>query len=390
MAGNGLAFGLLGAVEVRRRGERVLRPRGSRQRGLLAYLLLRANRSVRTDELIAALWRDPPPTCRKIVQISVSQLRRSITDGLLVTEPHGYRLLVDLGRIDAHRFESLVSQGRDALERGDAVSAADTLEDALSLWRGPALADLEEEPFVAAERRRLDELRWIATEAQIDAELALGREHAVIGRLEALVSAEPLREHPRAQLMLALYRAGRQADALAAYRQGRKTLLEEVGVEPGPGLSRLHQAILQHEWSLQPPAGDRPGLPPTKRLIGRERELDEVCAALRRPDVRLLNVTGPGGVGKTSVAVEAVRRLATELPGGVTFVPLETLANPALVAGRIGVGVRSPNSRAGTARTLASCSTASNTWRTPRPSSPSSFGPSLRSRCWSRAARRSD
>ena len=235
MAGNGLEFGLLGAVEARD-GERVLRLRGSRQRGLLAYLLLHAEplRSHRrADRRALARPAADLPEDRADLGLPAPTLARRRA---AVTEPHGYRLAVDLARIDAApvRVRLAARPGRARARRGPV--AADTLEDALALWRGPALADLDAEPFVAAERRRLEELRWLATEAQIDAELALGREHAVIGELEALVSAEPLREHPRAQLMLALYRAGRQADALAAYRQGRKALLEEVGVEPGPGL----------------------------------------------------------------------------------------------------------------------------------------------------------
>ena len=193
-----------------RRDGRPLRLGGSRQRGLLAYLLLHANRSVRTEDLVTALWREPPASCRKIVQISVSQLRRSIGDHQLATEAHGYRLAADPLAIDLHRFRSLVTRGRDALARGDANAAADDLRQALALWRGPAFADLDEEPFVVAERMHLEALQLPATEDRIDAELALGHEHALIGELEGLVAGAPLRERPRAQLMIALYRAGRQ------------------------------------------------------------------------------------------------------------------------------------------------------------------------------------
>jgi predicted ATPase/DNA-binding SARP family transcriptional activator len=330
-------YGLLGPLEVRRDG-RPLPIRGSRQRGLLAYLLLHANRSVRTDDLVTGLWRDPPASSRKIVQISVSQLRRSLGGQELATEVHGYRLAANPMAIDLHRFGSLAAGGRDALVRGDAETAAAQLGQALALWRGPAFADLDDEPFVAAERRHLDGLRLAATEDRIDAELALGREHALIGELEALVAAEPLRERPRAQLMLALYRAGRQTEALEVYRRVRRALLEQAGVEPGHKLKELERAILRQDASLERPATRvrRVELPSSpNRLIGRESELQQVCAALRRDDVRLLTIVGTGGVGKTRVAVEAARRLAPDFADGATFVPLDGVVDPALVAGAI-------------------------------------------------------
>ena len=340
MAGNanGLEYGLLGPLEVRRDGL-PLRLGGSRQRGLLAYLLLHADRSVRMEDLFTALWREPPASCRKIVQISISQLRRLLGDDQLVTEPHGYRLAADPMGIDLQRFGRLVTRGREALACGDPATAADQLGLALALWRGPALADLDDEPFVAAERNYLEASRLAAIEDRIDAELALGREHALIGELEGLVAAEPLRERPRAQLMIALYRAGRQSEALEVYQSGRKALLEQAGIEPGPKLKQLERAILRQDGSLDPAATKvyRAELPsPPNRLIGREPELDHVCAALRRNDVRLLTITGPGGAGKTRVAVEAARRLAPDLVDGATFVPLDAVADPTAVVGAIG------------------------------------------------------
>ena len=318
-AADELEYGVLGPLEVRRGGN-PLQLGGSRQRGLLAYLLLHVNRPVRTEDLVTALWRDPPPSCRKIVQIAISQLRRSLGDNRLATEAHGYRLTADPMAIDVHRFGSLANHGRDASARGDAATAADYLDRALALWRGPALADLDEEPFVAAERRFLEAARLAATEDRIDAELALGREHALIGELEALVADEPLRERPRAQLMIALYRAGRQPEALEVYQSGRKALLEQAGVEPSPKLKRLERAILRQDGSLEHAVAraHRPGLPaPANRLIGRDRDLQQVCAVLRRNDVRLVTITGPGGVGKTRVALEAARILAPDLVDGV-------------------------------------------------------------------------
>jgi predicted ATPase/DNA-binding SARP family transcriptional activator len=329
-----LEYGVLGPLEVRRDGV-PLRLGGCRQRGLLAYLLLHANRSVRTEDLVNGLWRDPPASCRKIVQISVSQIRRSIGDHQLATEAYGYRLVADPMAIDLHRFRSLVTHGRDALARGDAAAAANDLGQALALWRGPAFADLDEEPFVAAERMHLEELRLAATEDRIDAELALGHEHALIGELEGLVAGAPLRERPRAQLMIALYRAGRQPEALGVYQNARKVLLEQVGIEPGHKLKRLERAILRQDGSLEPAAtvAHRTELPsPPNRLIGRERELVHVCAALRRDDVRVLTITGPGGVGKTRVAIEAARRLAPDIADGAAFVALDGVVDPSLVA----------------------------------------------------------
>jgi predicted ATPase/DNA-binding SARP family transcriptional activator len=293
---------------------------------------------VRTEDLVTGLWRDPPASCRKIVQISVSQLRRSLGDHQLATEAHGYRLTADPMTIDLHRFGSLATHGREALGRGDAAAAAGYLTRALALWRGPALADLDEEPFVAAERKQLTEMRLAATEDRIDAELALGREHALIGELEGLVAAEPLRERPRGQLMIALYRAGRQPEALGVYQNARKALLEHAGIEPGPKLKLLERAILRQDESLDTVATTvhRTALPsPPNRLIGRAQELQHVCATLRRNDVRLLTITGPGGVGKTRVAIDAARMLAPSFRAGATFVPLDAVVDPSLVVAAI-------------------------------------------------------
>lgn len=337
-----LEFELLGAVGVRAQGS-VIRPVGSRQRGLLAYLMLHAGRSVRTEDLVAALWRDPPPTCRKMIQMAVSQLRRALGDAeLLATEAYGYRLAVDRMAVDLHRFEALAANGRRELALGEFEAAAGLLAQALALWRGPALADLDEEPFVKTERNRLEALRLAATEDRIDAELGLAREHELIGELEQIVAADPLRERPRAQLMIALYRTGRQVEALEVYQDARAALVEQVGVEPGPALRELERAILRQDASLDSHVGLAPAtvLPmPPNRLIGRERELEQTCATLSRDEVRLLTITGPGGVGKTRLALDAARELAPGFSHGVIFVPLDAVADPALVPSTLAAAV---------------------------------------------------
>ena len=177
------------------------------------------------------------------------ELRKALGPAIVTRAP-GYVLELDPERVDAHRFARLAQEGRAALEGGDAASAEVALREALALWRGPALADFLYEPFAQNQIARLEELRTVVVEERIDADLALGRHAELVPELEALVQAEPLRERPRAQLMLALYRSGRQADALAAYRQARETLVEELGIDPGPELRELEAAILRQDDSL--------------------------------------------------------------------------------------------------------------------------------------------
>ena len=225
------------------------------QRELLAVLLLHRDQQVSSDRLIDALWGEQaPPSAIKIVQGYVSNLRKALGDGMLVTRGHGYALHVQPGQIDVDRFESLVTEGRRALGEGDARSAVARLRGALGLWRGPPLADFAYEQFAQGEIARLEEAHLGAREDCIDAELMLGRHRGVVGELELLVGQHPHRERLLGQLMLALYRAGRQADALAAYRRGRESLGEELGLEPGPQLRALEQRILTHDPALDAPA----------------------------------------------------------------------------------------------------------------------------------------
>ena len=241
---------LLGPIEVERDGEPVALG-GQKPRALFAMLALEPGRVVSVDRLVEALWPgDPPETAAHAVQVYVSQLRKALGP-VIATRAPGYVLELKPEQVDTHRFARLAQEGRVALEGGDAASAEVALREALALWRGPALADFLYEPFAQAQIARLEELRTVVVEERIDADLALGRHVELVSELEALVQAEPLRERPRAQLMLALYRSGRQADALAAYRAARGTLVEELGIDPGPELRELEAAILRQDGSLQ-------------------------------------------------------------------------------------------------------------------------------------------
>jgi DNA-binding SARP family transcriptional activator/class 3 adenylate cyclase len=240
---------LLGPLEVRDASAPV-KLGGRRARALLARLALDANRTVPAERLIEDLWgEDPPETAAKMVQIHVSQLRKALPSGVLVTRPGGYALVVDSESVDLVRFERLRDAGRGALAAGDASTAARLLREALALWRGEALAEFSE-PFAALEAARLAQLRLDCVEDRIDAELALGHHAAVTAELEALVAREPFRERARAQLMLALYRSGRHADALATLQELRRTLDEELGLVPSATLGALEQRILRHDPSL--------------------------------------------------------------------------------------------------------------------------------------------
>ena len=222
---------------------------------------------VSVDRLIDELWgEDPPRTARKSLQVHVSRLRRELGDGILETRPQGYALRLERVRVDLYEFEDLLERGRDALEAGNPHEAASLLREGLALWRGAPLAGLDREPFAGAAAGRLEDLRLDATELRVEADLALGRHAALVGELEQLVAEHPFREGLRRQLMLALYRSGRQANALAAYRSARTTFLEELGVEPGPELRQLEGAVLRHDPALAPPSSPTRG-PARKRRV---------------------------------------------------------------------------------------------------------------------------
>jgi predicted ATPase/DNA-binding SARP family transcriptional activator len=335
----GTQFSLLGPLSVSSDGEPIALG-GQKRRALLAVLLLEANQVVSSDRLIDALWgEDPPETARNTIQVYISQLRKLLPDGALETAPPGYRLVIEADSVDLFEFMRLSEKGRTALGAADAAGAADALRAALALWRGAPLADLPWEPFAQAEIVRLEELRLAALEDRIEADLALGRHGQLVIELERLVAEQPFRERLRTQLMLALYRSGRQTDALAVYQRARRTLVDELGIEPSESLRQLERAILAHDPALNvPQAGPmsprRAPTPPTP-LLGRERELAGLADVVRRDDTRLVTLTGTGGIGKTRLALELVRRLAPEFRHGSAVASIATLREPTLVAGAI-------------------------------------------------------
>ncbi|HEV3464742.1 MAG TPA: BTAD domain-containing putative transcriptional regulator [Actinomycetota bacterium] len=259
---------LLGPLEVAD-GGRSIAYGGARQRAVLALLVLHANQVVASERVLTELWgEDAPPGAANALQAAVSRLRRALPEGRLVTRPPGYLFRAVPDEVDVSRFERLLAQGRQALGDGAAAEAADTLAEALALWRGPALADFRYEPFAQAEIARLEELRLVCVEERIEADLALGAGAELVGELQRLVGDQPLRERLRGQLMLALYRAGRQADALEAYREVRELLLEELGLEPGPALAELETAILRHDPALRTaPAPAPPAAVPVRKPV---------------------------------------------------------------------------------------------------------------------------
>ena len=300
-------FRMLGPIDLVRDGQ-ALQLGGRRQRALLALLLLEPGRPVSSDRLIDELWLgSPPPGAEHALRVYVSRLRSALDDDTISAHAPGYALEIEADRIDAHRFEQLLRDGREALVRGAAGLAADRLGAALALWRGRALADVAEGGVLALEAKRLDELRLTCVEDQIEAELALGLHAELVPRLERLVGEEPLRERLWRQLVLALYRCERQADALAAYGRAQALLSAELGLEPSEELRALEGAVLRHEVAPASPAEQRHNLPAQlTSFVGRERELSDLENRLR--EHRLITLTGMGGAGKTRLALEAASR----------------------------------------------------------------------------------
>ena len=317
-------FKILGPLEIHDGGRR-LTPRGPKQRLLLAVLLLREGEVVSSDQLVESLWgANPPPTATKTIQMHVSQLRalleperaRGAAGRRIVTRPPGYELRIEQSQLDLNRFQRTVAEARRARDAGRQREAASLLRDALALWRGPPLADLGFESALQGDIARLVEARLTALEDRFDADLALGRHADVIGELEGCADEHPLRERVRAQLMLALYRTGRQSEALEVYRETRRALVEELGIEPSRELRELERAILAQDPGLDPPAAvatvPADGRPAAARLVGRERELADVRTPLESALAGaggVILVGGEPGIGKSRFA-EALAALA--------------------------------------------------------------------------------
>lgn len=317
-----------------------------KQRRLLAALLVAPDVVRPADVLIDALWSDtPPPSAEKLLQVYISQLRKVLPPQVAIqTVGAGYVITLGGARLDAVRFEELLGEARGAARAGNASVAASILRRALDLWRGDAYAEFADAEFVRAQAQRLNELRRLAIEERFTAELDLGRHRAVLPEILSAAAENPLRERLQAHAMLALYRSGRQAEALELYRTTRKSLVEELGVEPGDELRRLQAMMLRQDPALdhtveaQSPTIDLPA--PPNPLRGRGRELRELQVLLGNDDVRLVVLTGAGGSGKTRLAVELARCVAERFADGVAFVPLATVREadlaPAVVASALG------------------------------------------------------
>jgi len=337
-----LEFRILGPFEVLGDGRPL--PFGSgKERALLAILVLHRNERVSSGRLTDLLWDESPPeSAPKMIQIYVSRLRRTLADddgrGRLITQAGGYRLRVEPGELDLDRFERLRAEGRNALEAGDAAFAARALRGALSLCQGPPLGDIPQARFLEQESARLEELRLGALEERIEAELALGEGPSLVDELEALVREHPLRERPAAQFMLAVYRSGRQAEALAIYRQTRDRL-DELGIEPGRPLKELEQAILRQDHALEVPAKWRavgarvpPALEPGRRRMSRRRAVAAMIVATVITATAVIAIAlGTGNErGRIRLAADAVGVVRD----GRLIDQVRVGASPAAVAGQ--------------------------------------------------------
>ncbi len=301
---------ILGPLEVERDGHHVAL--GPKQQMLLAILLVNRGAAVSADRIVDDLYAGRPPrNALKTLQVHVSRLRKALGDGKLETTAAGYRLASGVGSLDVEQFEELADAGRLKLTHGDIESAATLLGEALALWRGQALADFVYAEFAQSEIARLEERRLAALEDRIDADLALARHSALTAELEALVAGQPLRERFRGQQMVALYRSGRQAEALEAYQDARRVLVDELGIEPGRALRDLERSILEQDPVLDVGRESEPGASiPAGSFVGRRTELDALRTALDetiRGQGRCFLIAGEPGIGKSRLAEEGLR-----------------------------------------------------------------------------------
>jgi YVTN family beta-propeller protein len=325
-------FRILGSLEALD-GEREIRLGGGRQRGVLAVLLIHRGKVVSVDRIVDLLWGErPPDTAAKTVQVYVSRLRKALGEGLLLTRGGGYVLELVPEQLDADRFEQAVSEAREELGRGEVAAARDLLRDALGLWRGSPLADFTYEDFARDEIDRLEELRLAALEERVEADLALGRHAELVPELERLVRENPTRERLRRHLMLALYRSGRQAEALESYRQAQRALDQELGLEPGPELRELERAILAHDPAIAGPGRAR-RLPATK-----ERRRGGALIALGGAALlaAVLAIVLLGGEGPGSRPAEANSLVAIDPASGEVEAVIPTGVRPSELASEAG------------------------------------------------------
>ena len=300
---------------------RVVQRLGPRERALVALLALQPRRVVSPVTLISGVWgEEPPATATNTVQVHMSRIRRALGRDAVRGDSGGYRLDVAPTRVDVIRFDALTRDGAAAPRTGRPEVAAEALRAALDLWRGPALSDVDA-PFASVERTRLEERRLITIENRVEADLAVGRAPEVVDELRVLVVTHPFRERLIAALMQALHRSGRRADALALYQDVRARFVEELGVEPGAEVRRAHAAVLADDPAPTPPSGPAPvrrrGTPipvPVTATVGRATEVAALRTLLSRPDVRQVSLIGPGGVGKTRLAVVTANEAAGDYP----------------------------------------------------------------------------
>ncbi|NKE63925.1 AfsR/SARP family transcriptional regulator, partial [Lentzea sp. PSKA42] len=334
---SGPQFRLLGPLEVRLDGSAVVL-RAGKHRALLAALLLRPNRVVPVTELVEHVWGDAPPArTRGTLQTYVMRLRAALGDpSLIQTAADGYRMRVDPLAVDAHRFADAAARGRVAAAADDLVMARKAFAEALELWRGPVLSDVPSETLYSEHAPRLTELLMTVHEQRIDVELALGNHADLVPELFALTRDHPLRERFWGQLMLALYRSSRQAEALEAFRQLDRTLDEQLGIDPSQELRSLHQAILVGSPELAAPAVARePERAPASPMrlpddiadfTGRSWHVERISGLITGGSVPIVTLAGQPGVGKTTLAVHVAHLLRDRFPDGQLYVDLRGYA----------------------------------------------------------------